>query len=696
MKKKIQSFESILIKAEKLFEKGKYLSAKKEFEKAGRISSRDNITEKLKICTKEIGKLKVKDLIKRGEKYTRKKKLRDALRCFEEARMIAGKDDGIHEKIEMLSKRLQGHDINMAARNAEAAGQYLKAAELYEKILAGSKKKDALILKRAVCLVKAERYEDAVSVFKGTSPDSHYTLYNYGFALAKTGQYSKCLNAWNNIAVKDNDFLKQKEIVLSMMAEDIYNRFDGAEDFAGLYKEGKYLLDLTGRQDLVEMVEYCKYAWIEELWKEEQYETIWELLFDFPATIDSALIALYAKICFKLAKRHGTHLSDLAMFWLTAVYNNELSGEFSLEEKEKETIRQKLIRMAEDLIKKDVNPEDINSEDETASLALTCWNIDKKLIENIHILARDHKDMAHIVCTPRFADLFGKSAQILRLIKKNKNFFKSTEDYLTTGCYYSQAGQSLYYLEARQYKKAFDSLPKKINPEKINPKKINSNEFAAYGIMKVKFFCGLDCIENGNGQPRRYFDTASIMFDLVPDYEKELIEKAMDSYKLDKLNRYEEALDIIHIKRPSKEIKEALSMVMSRRAVKMYNAEKINDKALSIILKKALALNPENEFALAGMHETNIDLEVIKLEKALSRNKMNKACKIAVESEYERVRTCFFEFMENAIKTMFDMDLEDNRKIFLLKDSYEWCARVDDSHPVLYDIGDMLRSLEQR
>ncbi len=679
----------MLAKAEKLFDKGKYLSAKKEFEKAERISPQDNITEKLKVCKKEIEKLKVKDLIKRGEQYTRKKKLRDALRCFEEARMISGKDDGIHEKIEMLSKRLQGHDINMAARNAEVAGQYLKAAGLYEKVLAGSKKKDALILKRAVCLVKAERYEDAVSAFKDTSPNSHYALYNYGFALAKTGQYGKCLNAWDNIAVKNNDFLKQKKIVLSMMAEDIYNRFDSAEDFAGLYKEGKYLLDLTGQQNLVELVEYCKYAWIKELWKDEQYETIWELLLDFPAKIDSALIALYAKTCFKLAKKHGTHLSDLAMFWLTAVYNDKLSGGFSLEETE--TVRQKLIRMAEDLIKKDVNPEDETAGSALTGSALTCWNIDKKLIENIHTLARDRKDMAHLVCTPRFADLFGKSAQILRLIKENKNFFKNTEDYLTTGCYYSQAGQSHYYLEARQYKKAFDSLPEKINPEKID-----SNEFVTYGILKVKFFCGLHCIENGKEQPRRYFDTASVLFDLVPDYEKELIEKAMDSYELDELNRYEEALDIIHIKRPSKGIKEALSMVMSRRAIEMYNAKMFNDKTLSIILKKALELNPENEFALAGMYETNVDLEVIKLEKALSRHKMNKACKIAIESEHERVRTCFFEFMEHAVETMFDMDSEDNEKIFLLKDSYEWCARVDDSHPILYDISVMLKSLEQR
>ncbi len=660
-----------------LFDRGNYLLAKKEFEKAGQITKQTNISEKIKICKKEIEKLKAKDLIKKARKYTQKKKLRNALECFEEAYKIS-KEDSIYERIEALNKILRDSDIETSARNAEAAGQYLKAAELYEKAFAGSKQ-DAHVLKRAICLVKAQRYEEAVSVFKDTNPSDFCAFYNYGFALARVGQYYKCLKVWDDIAEKDDDFLEQKKVVRSILADDIYDRFDSAGDFARLYKEGKYLLDSTGRQDMAGLVEYCKYAWIKELWRDEQYETIWDLLFDFPATAEPVLIALYAKTCFKLAKRSGTHLSDLSMFWLTAVYNSGLSGKFSLEVKQREIVRQKLIQMAEVLIK-----ETVNSGDETAQTALTYWNIDKKLIKHIHALAGDREDMAYLVCTPRFAALFGKSAQILRLIKGNKNFFDNTEQYLMTGCYYSAAGQSLYHLEARQYEKAFDSLPEVIDRD----------EFASYGMLKVKFFCGLNCLANGEGQLRRYFDTVPALFDIDSCYEKELIDKAMNSYELDELNRYEDVLNIIHIKRPSKGIKEALSMVMSIRAIGMYNKKLINDKTLNIILKKALALNPKNEHARVSIEDNKVGLEIIELQKAIGKNKMNRACKIAVESEYEEVRSCFFEFIEYSVNALNEMDKEDEEKIFFLNEIYEWCARVDESHPILYDINNMLRELE--
>lgn len=679
MKKKNKSFESILARAEKLFDRGNYLLAEKEFKKAEKIEKQNNITEKLKTCKKETEKLKVKDLIKRARKYTQKKQPGNALECFEEAYKISG-EDSICERIENLNRILHDSNIEKAARNAEVAGQYRKAAELYEKAFASSKQ-DAHLLKRALCLVRAEKYEEAVSVFKDLPPTDSCFLYNYGYALARVGQYYNCLKVWDDIAEQDNDFSEQKEVVSSILADDIFDRFNSTCDFARLYKEGKYLLDSTGRKDLGELVEYCKYAWIKELWTDEQYETIWKLVFDFPATIEPAVIALYAKTCFKLAQKSGTHthLSNLSMFWLTAMYNHELSGKFSSEAKERESIRQKLIQMAESLIKKEVD-----SGDEIAQTALTCWNIDNKLIEYIRALSGDREDTAHLVCTPRFADLFGKSAQILRLIKENKAFFENTEQYLMTGCYYSPAGQSMYHLEARQYEQAFDSLPDVID----------GDEFATYGMLKVNFFYGLYCLDIGERQLKRCFDTVSALFDISSDYEKKLIEKADECYELDELNRYEEALDIIYTRRPSKGIKEALSLVMSRRAIARYNVRLINNKTLNIILQKALALNPKNEHARVSLDDTKVDLELIALERALGKHKMNKACKIAVESKSGKVRSCFFEFMDDTVNALDEMDMEDEKKIFFLQDTYKWCVRVDKSHSILHDINGMLRSLQ--
>ncbi|MBW2145425.1 MAG: hypothetical protein JRG73_18870 [Deltaproteobacteria bacterium] len=678
MKKKTQSLESILARAEKLFDKGNYPLAKREFEKAGRMFERADIAEKIKICNKETEKLKAKDLVKRAMKHAKKNNLRKALGCYEEAYRISG-DDWITEKIARLQEVLLGRDTGKAARDAEAAGQYLRAVELYEQTFTALKREEFLI-KKARCLVKAERYGEAISVFQNLTLSDIGALYDYGFALAKLGRYYGCLKIWDDIASRDSGFLEQKEAVRSLLEEDIYRRFDRANDFASIYEEGGYLLNSTNRQGLDGLVEYCKYAWIEELWKEERYETIAGLLFHSPAKMEPTLLGLYAKICFKLAETSGAHLADLTMFWLTAVYS-EIVGRCSSGAEDRAKIRRKLIRMAEDLIKKYADPGE-----DAAEKQVIGWNIEKKLVEDLYDLVGDREDLAHLVCTPQFAARFGKSDQVLRLIRDNRDFFGNTEHYLMTGSYYSPAGQSLYHLERGEYEKALASLPDTKD----------GDEFQNYGILRVKFAYGLYCLEQGFSRPGRYFETATALFDISSRYEREFKEKAFEVYEPDELRRYEEVLIDIHRKRPSKSIKEALSLVMSRRAIEEYNQDLMNSRNLEITLIKALTLNPENELARGTLNDLQVDLEIQELDKALIKFRMNKACKIAAESEYQEVLDYFFDFMEKCVEGLDEMGLTNKEKILRLNDLHGWCTRVDDSHSILYDIDRMLKQLEQR
>ncbi|MCK4485426.1 MAG: hypothetical protein KAU38_01525, partial [Desulfobacterales bacterium] len=349
--------------------------------------------------------------------------------------------------------------------------EYEKAAALYEQAFITQKRED-LLAKRACCLVKAKRYEEAISVFKDLVVSDHGAMYNYGFALARVGRYYECLKVWDNIASQVKGFLEQKKAVRSLLAADLYKRFGRGQDFARIHEEGQYLLNVTGRQgtdhDMDGLVEYCRYAWIDELWKEERYETIWELLAHLsarmeparhrPADTDSgeaggpALLALRAKTSFKLAETSTEHLADLTMFWLTAVYG-DVFGRFSSGMEESVNVRRELIRMAEDLITRHAN-----SGDGAAEKALTYWNIEKKLVEDLSALVGARHDLAHLVCTPRFAARFCKSAQVLRLIRENREFFENTEHYLSTGSFYSPAWQSLYDLENGEYEKALGGL----------------------------------------------------------------------------------------------------------------------------------------------------------------------------------------------------------------------------------------------
>lgn len=706
-KKKALSPELMLARAEKLFHRGNYPLAKKEFEKAlqglsspkrriagglpggltgrrvstsgpeaNRMVEQKDVSEKIEICNKEIQRLKAEDLVKRAKKYSRKDNPREAIRCFERAYGITG-EDWIRGKIDRLREILFAHDLRRAAKDAEITGEYLKAAELYEQAFTAQEKKD-LLVKKARCLVKAEKYGEAVSLLQNLTLPGPRARYDYGFALAKVGKYFQCLKIWDSIDSQDDRFLSQKKAIGSLLAANLHDRFSRAEGFASIYEEGKYLLNSTGAQGLSGVVEYCKYAWIEELWKEERYKAIADLLEDSPAEMEPALLALHAKTCFKLAEKSKDSLDDFTMFWLTAVFS-EKSEDFSTEAAEGDKPRRELIQMAEDLIK-----SKIKSGDSAAEEALIFWNLEKKLVEDLHELIGDQVNFSNSVCTPRFAARFGKSAQILRVVRDKRSLFENPEHYLATGSYYSAAWQSLYYLECQDYENALISLPETND----------GNEFEDYGVKKVNFAYGLHCLEKGQNPPREYAETATALFDMVPSYEKQLIERALNAHELDKMRYYEKLLHDIHRTRPSKQIEDPLSLVMTRLAIDLYDRRLIIPKSLEITLTEALSLNPENELARNNLNDLQLVLKIKELDQAIGRNKMNKACKIAAESEDYEVRNHFFDFFKGAVESLDEMGLGYENKIGALRDIYKWCIRVDDAHPILYDIEDMLEDLE--
>ncbi len=682
-KKKVKSLEAILTRAEKLFRKANYPLAKTEFEKARKMVKPEDVEKlrdiagKIKICNKEAEGLKAEDLVRRAKKYARKGNPQEALRCFEEAYGITG-EDWIREKIDRLLAILHDHDISKAARGAETAGEYLKAADLYEQVFAAQNRGD-ILFKRARCLVKAGRHREAISIFRDLDVRDNSAVYDYGFALAKEGRYYECLKVWDNIRSQDSGFTEQKEAVRVLLKADLYNRFNEAKDFGRIYDETKYLINSAGLQGLDGLLEYSKYAWIDELWKEEQYENIAELLTRSPTEIRHALVLLYAKTYFKLAEMSNTHLDDLKLFWLNAVYSG-VSGRLSSRPEEDERVRRELIQMAEDLIKRHVS-----TEDESAKGLLTLWNIERKLIKDLHTIVGNRQDLDHLVLTPQLAARFGKSDQVLQLIRENMSFFKNKEHYLIAGSYYSVVAQALFHMENGEYEEAIANLPNETN----------GDEFVDYGVNRVEFAYGLYCLENGGSKLGRYFEGSPALFDISPGYEKELIEKAMNVYEIHTLTRYKEVLNSIQRKRSSKGIASTLSIVMSRWAIEAYNDEQINAKTLATTLRKALSLDPENEHARGNLNDTKVDLEKIGLIKALDRHKMNKACKIAAESEYQEVRDDFFSFIKLNLDSLDQMGFEDKEKTFLLRDFYGWCSRVDESHPILYEIDDILDQLEQ-
>ncbi len=344
MKKKKKDPEAVMERAEKLFDRGNYLLAKQDFEKINRILKDDDIAEKIRICEKEITQLRVKDLVKKGRKNIKKNNLTEAIRCFEEAYELSG-EDWLPERISELKADLFSRNSFEAAKEAEESGNYEKAADFYEQAYENQENED-LLLRSACSLVKAEKYDDAVSVFKNLKLSHQGAIYDYGFALAKIKKYYDCLRLWDSVKSNADEFLEQKRTVQSLLAEDICDRFSqlktdssqlatDSQNFKAIYEEGEYLIgnwkletgnskSETGLSDSHDQisgfkfqVSYCKYAWIDQLWRDEQYEKIGNMLLPYPPQMDSDLLVIYAKTLFRLAEISEKYLSDFTIFWLT-------------------------------------------------------------------------------------------------------------------------------------------------------------------------------------------------------------------------------------------------------------------------------------------------------------------------------------------------------------------------------------------
>ena len=685
-KREAQGPEAILERALKLFDKRSYPAAMREFEKARSIAHGEDIAEKIEICRRETEKIRAGDLVKRARKSAKRGQLDEALHCYEEAHRITGKP-WIAEAAGRLRETLQGQDSLKAARDAEEAGDYPRAAELYAQAQAGQGK-EAIQRKRARCLVLGERYEEAIAVIEDLTARGPGELYDYGFALAQRGRYFECLKLWERIDSPDERFLEQMSHVRSCLETDLFDRFERAEDTAGICEQGRYLLiNAPDRRDLRALVDYCKVARLERLWVEERFGDIAGMIFnDAPETgpepePEPALISLRAKTAFKLAEETGEHLGELAVLWLTAVYR-ETAQEGPSDSAERDEVRRELTQRTEALIKRHAA-----SGDREAERNRICWEIEKGLLEALQRLAGAGQESARLVCTPRFAARFGLSAGVLGLIRANRNAFESEDHYLRTGSYYSAAMESLFAVETGDLEKSVARLPE----EK------SGDEFVRYGVMRVNFGCGMACLERGEGKAGRHFENVSDLFALSPEYERRLTEKATDCDDEDALRSYEGILREVRRKRASKPIDKALSMVMSNRALLIYNRGAAGRKILDAAAKKALVLDPGNELARGILEDMRVDIEIRELKKALQRQKMNRACRIAAETGHPRVKKLFFDFFERSLDSLDgpkNADLGRREKLRLLKDFHDWCSRVDEDHPLLEDIQLELDDLE--
>ncbi len=340
-------------------------------------------------------------------------------------------------------------------------------------------------------------------------------------------------------------------------------------------------------------------------------------------------------------------------------------------------MRLELIRKAEDLIR----GYRANGDD-AAKTALTSWLIEKKQIADLHELCADKPDLQHLVVTPRFAEQFGLGAQVLDLIRKHRDFFSSDEIFLATGAYYSAAARSMFLLEADRYQEALSALPESPN-----------DDCAQYALQRVRFSYGLHILGTGIGRPQRYLRGAVDLFEKAPRFEDDLIKKALNLHGETALMGCVDILTKIAARRPSKAIRQALSLVMTRRAIMLFNSDKLTLAVFARTMRNALDIDPENELALGSLHDTEPDLEIGEMTGLIDKHKMHQACRIARETHHHKVRDQFFQYMRQMLESLREMGPDANVRRRALSDISQWCSEVDEAHPLTLEIREMMERM---
>jgi len=680
MVKKKNKTETILCRAEKLFNVGNFLLAEKEFIKIRNKIDLVDIDQKLEVCRKETRSIKARQFIKNGHKAVQNERLSQAIAFFQDANELVP-DPSLMDKIKELQDRLAMEKKGDAAQQAVVAHDYDGAAILYARAWeeTGQRK---FFLKNALNLVKAKAYEQAVTQFEQLDQPEPEAVYAWGFGLAKMNRYAGAMEQWSNLDLHDPQFVRQKEYLFELACSGLYQGLEKTVDVQTCLHDAELLLNTARRlgskgqahvHALEMMCDYYRLLLAEDFWEQENYMGIADLLDGMSASTDPELLALHAKCYYHLSREQMDFLTPMMTYWLTAIYSRQVSDGFSHDPGVKEKVQQKLIRMAEQRIN---GYGDLQNTKQAAEYL----NIEKKLINDLSFISQQQPEETCPICTPGYALISGSFTAILNLIRANRNYFKNEVHYLETGGYYSRASEAMYALRTGQHEKAMEHID-------AMDTKNESDEFLDYVSRVVQFAYGFIAIKNEDRSFLKYFKSTPELFASVPSIEEEFSD-LMLQYDGDHLLIYEELLLYLHKQHPSDLVGKALSFMMAQSAIQRYNRKKINNKQVKVALEKALNLDENNELAHDTLEQTYIELETEEVYSAINRHKLNKAARITADSVYFQVYDNFFDFMTEIIEDFkqAEIDLDYAVKRVYLNDFINAVLIVDASHPLRYKI----------
>jgi len=546
--------------------------------------------------------------------------------------------------------------------------KYRKAVTYFERGYRYSKNERPL-LKQILCLIHEEDYPVANTLLKNnTITKTNFFYYHYGFVLLKSRQYVQCLMNWDYVQCEDDKFLSQIECVYNLLYYDIIDQYNRKADPEDIYKKACFLYAFKKRDDIIPIIKESKYLYIEKLWKKNNYKLILRLIFKKPYDINANFLSVISKTLYQFSLINKRYYNNFSQYWLTALYNDIIFLSLASDPIHRVEIRNKLLEIGGNLI----NGQTCHNTD----IIMEQWRVEINILNRLE--NSFNYDQGFFYCTPRFAEIFNQKKIVIAKLKES-NLNENKEDYLELGAYYSSVSKYFFMFKTGDIENALSGI------NKINYN--NLNEFEQYGISYIHYHYGLLCLKNTTYPDNNFIQSFMLLVRIVPEYDQYIADYFNQMDEINQLETIDSVLFEIRKMFTTKRLDQCHSTIMTRKAILLYNNQKIAIQKFNAAIAEALELYPQNELAKAELNESKKEKEISHLSEILSDQNMEKACSIAKLSEFEEVKNYFFDYVQRSLQSLDTIDdLTNEEKQNYYMDFINWCRMVDMNHPMIDDI----------
>lgn len=666
----------LLERGHRFYAKKNFHLAKQAFEAALQMQPNQELLEKIQICSAAIAAHERKETIKRGRKLEKKGKHAAALQYFEKARSEEP-ESWLETKIAELRDKLAHSTASSLVAGVDESDDLETRLAAYDKALA-VKPSRGLWEKKGECLLQLGRIEEAMEVYAWHSPCSDRGRYCFGYACARSGQYRRALEQWTGIEVKTRSLLEQAKALVPFVGREVDAEAFG---YAVPYTFFNAVADTTLFDDLRDCARYFRYRYIEELWAQEEYRAILEVLSSHPETMSLPLLELYAKLYFKLAERDIGYLEPLISFWLTAVHNDRLLGALHAtqmmgEDANLGLIREKLVQCLADLIDR------FEREGLMVDRLRALWETEARIIQQMRELSVPTGALEIFPCTPAFAARFSLCEQIFSVLEaRRKASGDDTEQSLEASAFFSAAGPALMLSTLGEDNSALACVPRD-----------TEDEVGAYCRQRVFLGLGMKKARQGEKQIKKLFVEALPLLKKHSRYVDEIIEFAYSGESVDSYVGLADVMEYLSVHLETSRFREATAHAMGIKAVELLNSG-VNKNIVKKLLGNALEIYPQSELAQSTLAELRNRMEFDELSKAFQRQNLSKAVQIINRSRNPTQIQYFFETMEAWYESTRHWD--HSERLTALWEFYQSCRLVDPDHPLTLELAGELEPLEK-